>query len=50
MYDTMQRAADEQLRAEAIKQEKIRRAMLAGPACITTAAWCYRPARLPTSS
>ena len=35
MHDTMQRASDEQLRAEAIKQEKIRRAMLAGPSCIT---------------
>jgi hypothetical protein len=35
MHDTMQRASDEQLRAEDIKQEKIRRAMLAGPAGIT---------------
>ncbi len=35
MHDTMQRASDEQLRAEDIKQEKIRRAMLAGPSGIT---------------
>jgi hypothetical protein len=35
MHDTMQRASDEQLRAEDIKKEKIRRAMLAGPSGIT---------------
>ena len=35
MYDTMQGAWDEHIRAEEIKQEKIRRALLAGPACVT---------------
>jgi hypothetical protein len=35
MYDQTQSESEEQIMAEAITKEKIRRAMLAGPSCIT---------------
>ncbi len=38
MYDQTQSESEEQIMAEAIKKEKIRRAMLAGPSCITSEA------------
>jgi hypothetical protein len=38
MHDKTQSGTDEQLRAEAIREEKIRRAMLAGPSCVTSEA------------
>ena len=38
MYDQTQSESEEQIMAEAIKKEKIRRAMLAGPSCVTSEA------------